>query len=745
MINFGAFQQGYNENEKILAAKRKENAALYADFIQSNPGASADEREKFAQSLAGNNKSFRAILPTRSMMESNVAEYNRKRNIELENAARKRKLEDLKVAKDASTYMADLLQTTDAKTASEMVQAQYGSLLSEDSLPAVAAQADRLGWAQYQQDAAPLIQNFQNNPTQANLDSLKRDGFNSAWGDRLVQQYTPVLDRAKVAADAAANAAIMDIAKNADLDDENFFKTQRDAEFAKYDGLLTKEQKMKMEANAQQVLKDRRAARELGNKGKLAIITDDIMSKVGTEGYQTDAEIADKLRLAVEADPDLKDINTTDALTALEKDLSDKRKVKLDEINQTEETTIREKTAEALTNRTYEDTNANLEAIENIVKQQLDGVDLEGKNVTTDVNLKVAKISGQVIQNLSTFGAYGVNVNDQTTVSTLTRYALEFKKREQGAEIEGAGVEVELDQRHFAQAFDEMLRSGQLDPIEQMAIAKALEAKGYGGMVDVITLGDRSFSAKVQEEIKGMIRQQNDIFGKTQSTLESVGDAAETASSELLSQVNNTEIEDMLKAGQELLAATVSKQNILDLQATGDQAKQHLNKLMITANDIRAEAARLDKLASSEFYNQDRNAVDIARNKAAELVKKAESLEQMAEGVSDMMLDIRGRMTVAPSGNSPNRNAEILPQVVANYAASIQVAMDQASEAGTDLTPDQMAEMVFRLVKSNEDLVPTKQDRNRRFTKDVPDYLSMMEMIYAEFGMTIDDIPDKYK
>ena len=127
MINFGAFQQGYNENEKILASKRKENAALYADFIQSNPGASADEREKFAQTLAGNNKSFRAILPTRSMMESNVAEYNRKRNIELENAARKRKLEDLKVAKDASTYMADLLQTTDAKTASEMVQAQYGS------------------------------------------------------------------------------------------------------------------------------------------------------------------------------------------------------------------------------------------------------------------------------------------------------------------------------------------------------------------------------------------------------------------------------------------------------------------------------------------------------------------------------------------------------------------------------------------------------------------------------------------
>ena len=79
-----------------------------------------------------------------------------------------------------------------------------------------------------------------------------------------------------------------------------------------------------------------------------------------------------------------------------------------------------------------------------------------------------------------------------------------------------------------------------------------------------------------------MIRQQN-IFCKTQSTLESVGDAAETASSELLSQVNNTEIEDMLKAGQELLAATVSKQKILDLQATGDQAKQQLNKLMITA------------------------------------------------------------------------------------------------------------------------------------------------------------------
>ena len=62
--------------------------------------------------------------------------------------------------------------------------------------------------------------------------------------------------------------------------------------------------------------------------------------------------------------------------------------------------------------------------------------------------------------------------------------------------MEGAGVEVELDQRHFAQAFDEMLRSGQLDPIEQMAIAKALEAKGYGGMVDVIGFGGSVFQCE---------------------------------------------------------------------------------------------------------------------------------------------------------------------------------------------------------------------------------------------------------
>ena len=76
MLNFGAFQQGYNENEKILASRRKENAALYSDFVRANPGASADDREKFAESLAGRNKSFRAVLPSRSMMEANVAAYN---------------------------------------------------------------------------------------------------------------------------------------------------------------------------------------------------------------------------------------------------------------------------------------------------------------------------------------------------------------------------------------------------------------------------------------------------------------------------------------------------------------------------------------------------------------------------------------------------------------------------------------------------------------------------------------------
>lgn len=750
MIDFGAFQQGYSDNEKDLAARRKENAALYASFVQSNPGASADERENYAKSLAGNNKSFRAVLPTRALMESNVAEYNRKKKLAEDAAIRKRKLEDIQIAGEATNYMADLLQTSDEATASQMTKEVYGTLISDELIPSITAQANRVGWDKFQKDSNALVQNFLNNPSQANLESLKREGMNEKWGDELIKLYAPKLDQAKEMAVASARLNLLDIATKVDLDDDNIFKSQMDAEFAKYDGLLSNEDKTRIEGEARKQMGIRRNNEAEANVGVLNAIVNSMLDSVGKDGYQTDGEILRKLELEIASRPDLKGIDTDKAMGKLSKALTDARNVQLDRINSEEETKIRELTAEKLADRSYQNTEANRNLIEDIAKGSVT-FDPEGKNVTADRDQKVAVLSNDIQQHLGNMGGYGLNINDTNIVAGLTRQALEFRLREQGAEFEGSGVEVQLDIKHFAQAFDEMLYSGQIDPIEAMAIKKALVRKGYNGMTDVITLGDQNFGNVVQDELKDMIRQQNDIFGQTQDTLKSVGDAALKSSDELTTQIDSTQIDNLLETGSTLLSDTVSMQNILGIRDAATQATSQLNLLVTTVDDIRAEADRLERLAMSDFYNQDRQAVEVARNQVKELNKTADELEQRAEGIATMMKNMSGRMNVSASGNPPERSAEVLPTVVANYAAQVHIEMEQARQAGGEVTPEQMAERVFQLVKSNEDLVPQitlkspLRPDDERYNRYKPNYLAMMEMIYAEFGMTIDDIPDKYK
>lgn len=79
VFNFAAFDQGVQQSKDEFRKRRAENAALYADFIKSNPDASVDERSTFAENLAGNSNFLKNALPTRSMMEKNVAIRNQQK------------------------------------------------------------------------------------------------------------------------------------------------------------------------------------------------------------------------------------------------------------------------------------------------------------------------------------------------------------------------------------------------------------------------------------------------------------------------------------------------------------------------------------------------------------------------------------------------------------------------------------------------------------------------------------------
>ena len=91
VFNFAAFDQGVQASKDDFRKRRAENAALYADYIQSNPDASVDQRSEFAANLAGNSNFLKNALPSRSVMEQNVS----RRKTELAQAAADRERKQL--------------------------------------------------------------------------------------------------------------------------------------------------------------------------------------------------------------------------------------------------------------------------------------------------------------------------------------------------------------------------------------------------------------------------------------------------------------------------------------------------------------------------------------------------------------------------------------------------------------------------------------------------------------------------
>lgn len=144
-LNTGAFSQGQQEARDRFETSRARNAQLYAQFIQNNPDATTAQRDEFASTLSGGSNFLRSMLPSREVMEQNVARRQR----ELGAAAEQRRLSTLRtqlgLMNDASSlYANSYLAGGDAEAAMSSVTGLMGNTLPESILPAVAANGRRI-------------------------------------------------------------------------------------------------------------------------------------------------------------------------------------------------------------------------------------------------------------------------------------------------------------------------------------------------------------------------------------------------------------------------------------------------------------------------------------------------------------------------------------------------------------------------------------------------------------------------
>jgi hypothetical protein len=137
VFNFGAFDAGVKQSNDEFKSRRAENAALYGDFIKNNPDASVDERATFSENLGGNSNFLKNALPSRDLMEKNVA----RRQQQLASAATARKQaalqNNIKIAGQLAGVYGNAYISGGEEGALSAVKELAGDVLPEAALPLV--------------------------------------------------------------------------------------------------------------------------------------------------------------------------------------------------------------------------------------------------------------------------------------------------------------------------------------------------------------------------------------------------------------------------------------------------------------------------------------------------------------------------------------------------------------------------------------------------------------------------------
>lgn len=158
VLNMGAFYEGQQANDQKRRAQRKENAALYAEFVRMNPDSSVTQREDYVNTLGADSKFVRAALPTRDVMQSNVD--RRKRAVA--SAAKERELKTLRdrlsFMDDATNiYSSTYLSTGDEAKAKESLSI-FSDYLDENMMGAVSVAGKASAEEKFDKTFAPTYQ-----------------------------------------------------------------------------------------------------------------------------------------------------------------------------------------------------------------------------------------------------------------------------------------------------------------------------------------------------------------------------------------------------------------------------------------------------------------------------------------------------------------------------------------------------------------------------------------------------------
>tara|TARA_B100000131_G_scaffold169944_1_gene164161 strand:+ start:2213 stop:4603 length:2391 start_codon:yes stop_codon:yes gene_type:complete len=735
VLNLGAFYQGVQENDARERAKRKENAALYNEFIRLNPDASVKQREAYANELGGNSPFLRAAMPTTEVMAANVA--RRKQQVAAASQAKKYKALQQKISlmNDATTMFSNVYSSTgDLEQANKAVTDMFSGYLDGNDMLGISAAGTKKAQQDFDKDFATTYDLWQKQGSQASAvetwDKTYNPTFLKKWKSTALSEMNRLTQEQLIKANTEASNIGASSAADPSLK-ENFvknFKTKypRLSEEQMGEVMLTLDNR---EAQATKKINNDIAVAKQGVQNHIAATLEDdpnYSNNMEVNALQTDAAIRDQLKKMFDADPVLVGKEPTADDVQAVKDMVEKSlkaQIQIDDAK--EAANLKERAEQQEVGRytpRFEDNDGNLD-----VKQQNDVEDkmlaqLFPEVDTDDKEDEVAKelAKNQFLNNFRMAAEnWDISIKDPAVYGSIMQKMVDLIM------ADNSGADGTFQDHFFIKAVNDYYSNTSLNTPEAVAFRNALAAERINSLEEAQLLAEEGNTEiqlqwvntfkKIREDYRNIAFENFDkkIFKlqildeKAADFIDDIDDRVET-----LTQRDGVKL---IANVEELINAPVSEDGLKNLELKNTEVTASLQKVVNIGREVEDQIAQINAYLKLPRF---RNDPSLADTRAA-LENKLKQLEAGKRMVLGEAQELKNSIMKIRSASKTIKETKVIDNNAINQENTPDVVKDKAT-------------VLAHIVKKNRDTSGLAEVHNKSYKEKVDFIKNIIETVGGE-------------
>ena len=735
VLNLGAFYQGVQENDARERAKRKENAALYNEFIRLNPDASVKQREAYASELGGNSPFLRAAMPTTEVMASNVA--RRKQQVAAASQAKKYKALQQKISlmNDATTMFSNVYSSTgDLEQAKTAVTDMFSGYLDGNDMLGISAAGTKKAQQDFDKDFATTYDLWQKQGSQASAVETWNKTYNPTFLKKWIPVATSELNRLEQQQLIKAQTEAGNIGASSAADPslkENFvknFKTKypRLSEEQMGEVMLTLDNR---EAQATKKINNDIAVAKQGVQNHIAATLEDdpnYSNNMEVNALQTEAAIRDQLKKMYDAnevlvgkEPTADDVKAV--MDMVEKSL--KAQIQIDDAKEAADLKVRAEQQEVgrYTPR-FEDKNGNLD-----VKQQNDVEDkmlaqlfpeVDSDDKEDEVAKELAK--NQFLNNFRVAAEnWDISIKDPAVYGSIMQKMVDLIMSD------NSGADGTFQDHFFIKAVNDYYSNTSLNTPEAVAFRNALAAERINSLEEAQLLAEEGNTEiqlqwantfkKIREDYRNIAFEN---FDKKIFKLQILDEKAADFIGDIDDRVETLTQSDGVKLianVEELINAPVSEDGLKNLELKNTEVTASLQKVVNIGREVEDQIAQINAYLKLPRFSNDPSLADTR----AALENKLKQLEAGKRMVLGEAQELKNSIMKIRSASKTIKETKVIDNNAINQGNTPDVVKDKAT-------------VLAHIVKKNRDTSGLAEVHNKSYKEKVDFIKNIIETVGGE-------------